>query len=143
MNIMYEYHVEINEGGGIALYWNHPPYGYNQNQYNPYISYPSVSENNYRENEAIIVTPEDSRASVDLGDGFQRHDFYYDIRGRESKSLHFRGGNVKPISAAVFCSCAEPLPLLSHPHGMNDWKLMVRNPLSAPTQVGFFIYTKR
>lgn len=131
------------------MYWNQQPDSYNPNQYNQnqynqnqYIPYPSVSENGYRENEVIIVTPENSRAVVDLGDGFQRHDFYYDIGGRQSKSLHFQGGNLKPLGASVFCSCAEPLPLLSHPHGLNDWRLMVRNPLSVPTQVGFFIYTK-
>lgn len=133
--------MNVNKKGGITLYWN--PHPYNQNQYNPNIPYPSVSENDYRENEVIIVTPENSRASVDLGDGFQRHDFYYNIGGNESKWMNFQGGSLKPLGASVFCSCAEPSPFLSYPHGINDWRIMVRNPLSVPTQVGFFIYTKR
>lgn len=89
----------------------------------------------------VTLSRKDVRKTVDLGGGFERHDFYPTIQGNTYYSFTFNAGNLKPISASFVGSLNgqgfDPYWMMSYPFGLNAWRVVVHNPSNLSIFSGF------
>ncbi|MNI01358.1 hypothetical protein D3C73_541970 [compost metagenome] len=89
----------------------------------------------------VWATRKNARATVDLGNGFERFEFTRVVAANTVFRFTFIAGSRKTISAGWSNDRSVPYSVLSFPQG-NNWVVIVNNGLGIPLTTTFAFITK-